>query len=267
MFKAGFIGCGNMGGALATAVSNAIAPTEISLSDFIDEKAQELSEKTGAAVSDNETIARNCKYIFLGVKPQVMEQTAKEIAPFLKGRKDRFIIVSMAAGLSIDAIQKMLGSDCPVIRIMPNTPVSVGMGVVLYTESSTVTVAEEEEFESLLKYAGIVNQIPESMIDAASALSGCGPAFAYLFIEALADGGVLCGLPREKALLFAAETVKGAAEMIIKTGKHPAQLKDNVCSPGGTTIEGVKALEEGSFRGDSMNAVVKAYEKTLKLKK
>lgn len=267
MFKAGFIGCGNMGGALATAVSKAIDPSEISLSDFIDEKAQELSEKIGAVHSDNEVIAKNCNYIFLGVKPQVMEKTAKEIAPFLKERKDRFIIVTMAAGISIDAVKKMLGLDCPVIRIMPNTPVSVGKGVVLYSESDAVTVKEEEEFELLLGKAGLVDQIPESLIDAASAVSGCGPAFAYLFIEALADGGVLCGLPREKALSYAAQTVKGAADMVIKSGKHPGELKDNVCSPGGTTIEGVKALEEGSFRADSMNAVVKAYEKTLKLKK
>lgn len=267
MFKAGFIGCGNMGGALATAVSKAIDPAEISLSDFISEKARELAEKIRAVPSDNENIAKNCKYIFLGVKPQVMEKTAQEISPFLKKRTDRFIIVSMAAGLSIAAIQKMLGSDYPVIRIMPNTPVSVGKGVVLYSESEKVSVSEEEEFEALLKCAGIVDQIPESMIDAASAVSGCGPAFVYLFIEALADGGVLCGLPRDKAMAYAANTVMGAAETVIKSGKHPGVLKDAVCSPGGTTIEGVKALEDGSFRGAAMDAVIKAYEKTLRLKK
>ena len=267
MITAGFIGCGNMGGALASAASKSIGGKYILLSDFMKEKADSLAEKIGAHSSDNKTIAENCKYIFLGVKPQVIFDTIKEIAPVLKKRKDRYLIISMAAGISIEAILKAFGFSAPVIRIMPNTPVAVGKGVILYSCTSDVTTDEIAEFEEIFKFAGITDKIDEKLIDAASALSGCGPAFVYLFIEALSDGAVLCGLPRDKALLYAAETAKGAAEMVIKSGKHPAELKDNVCSPGGTTIEGVRALEEGSFRADSMGAVVKAYEKTLKLKK
>ena len=267
MITAGFIGCGNMGGALAFSAAKAIGGKYILLSDFMKEKADALAEKINAHSSDNKTIAENCQYIFLGVKPQVIFDTIKEIAPVLKKRKDRFVIVSMAAGISIEAIEKAFGFTVPIIRIMPNTPVSVGKGVILYSCTDSIEQSEVSDFENIFSLAGITDRIDEKLIDAASALSGCGPAFAYLFIEALSDGAVLCGLPREKALIYAAETVRGAAEMVIKSGKHPAELKDNVCSPGGTTIEGVRALEEGSFRADSIRAVAKAYEKTLKLKK
>lgn len=267
MLTAGFIGCGNMGGALASAAAKAIGGKNIFLSDFIEEKAERLAEELFANKSDNKTIAENCKYIFLGVKPQVIFDTIKEIAPTLKRRKDRYIVVSMAAGISIEAIEKAFGFNAPVIRIMPNTPAQVGKGVILYSCDDEISVKEREEFEEIFSKAGITDRISEHLIDAASAVSGCGPAFVYLFIEALADGGVLCGLPREKALSYAAETVKGAAEMVIKSGKHPGELKDNVCSPGGTTIEGVKALEMGAFRATTVNAVSKAYDKTLRLKK
>lgn len=267
MFTAGFIGCGNMGGALASAAAKAIGGKNIFLSDFIAEKAEGLAEELFANKSDNKTVAENCKFIFLGVKPQVIFDTIKEIAPTLKRRKDRYIVVSMAAGISIEAIEKAFGFNPPVIRIMPNTPAQVGKGVILYSCDDEITVKEREEFEEIFSKAGITDRIPEHLIDAASAVSGCGPAFVYLFIEALADGGVLCGLPRDKAISYAAETVKGAAEMVIKSGKHPGELKDNVCSPGGTTIEGVKALEMGAFRATTVNAVSKAYEKTLRLKK
>ena len=267
MFTAGFIGCGNMGGALAAAASKAIGGKNIFLSDFIEEKAEALSEELFANKSDNKTIAENCKYIFLGVKPQVIFDTIKKISPILKRRKDRYILVSMAAGISIEAVEKALGFNAPVIRIMPNTPVAAGKGVILYSCDGEITISECEEFEKIFEKAGIVDKISEHLIDAGSALSGCGPAFVYLFIDALADGGVLCGLPREKALSYAAETVKGAAQMVIDSGKHPGELKDNVCSPGGTTREGVKALEMGGFRANTINAVSKAYEKTLRLKK
>lgn len=267
MITAGFIGCGNMGGALCRAAAKAIGGENVYASDFISQKAADLCGEIGAHAATNEEIAKNCRYIFLGVKPQVIDKTISEISGVLKARTDKFTLVSMAAGISTDAILKMLGFECPVIRIMPNTPCSVGEGVILYTPYDAIDGDEIREFENIFSCAGTIDRISENLIDAASAVSGCGPAFVYLFIEALADGGVDCGLPRDKALLYAAQTVKGAAQMVLETQTHPAMLKDAVCSPGGTTIEGVRALEEGGMRASAMNAVIKAYEKTLTLKK
>ncbi len=265
--KIGFIGCGNMGSALCSAAIKAVGGKDIYVSDFIEEKAKEFCDYTGANLSTNEEIAKECDYIFLGVKPQVMDKTVDEINHIFKDRVTDYTVVSMAAGLSISAIENMIGVPAPVIRIMPNTPCKMGEGVVLYTTNDKVSALKAEAFEKILSKCGTVDRIPENLIDAASAVSGCGPAFVYLFIEALADGGVLCGLPRDKALSYAAQTVKGAAEMVLSTDMHPGALKDAVCSPGGTTIEGVKALEDGGFRASSINAVVAAYEKTLNLKK
>ena len=171
----------------------------------------------------------------------------------------------MAAGVSIGAIRSFVGKNLSVIRIMPNTPAMLGEGMILYA-TEDVKKAQEEKFLSAFAKAGKIDKIPEDKIDAASALSGCGPAFVYAFAEALADGGVECGVPRDKAALYAAQTLKGAAEMLLAFG-HPADLKDAVCSPGGTTIAGVHALEENGFRGATMNAVTAAYKRTLELKK
>ena len=264
--KIGFIGCGNMGSALCKATIKAVGNKMVYVSDYIDAKAAEFCETTGAFHSTNEDIAENCDFIFLGVKPQVMEKTIEGIKRIIKKREKNVIMVSMAAGISISTIEKMLGSNTPVIRIMPNTPCAVGEGVVLYDANDKVSALVAETFEKILSCCGKVDRLPENLIDAASAVSGCGPAFVYLFIEALADGGVCAGLPRDKALSYAAQMVKGAAEMVLETGMHPGALKDAVCSPGGTTIEGVKALEEGGFRASVMGAVEAAYEKTLKLK-
>ena len=153
------------------------------------------------------------------------------------------ILVTMAASLTCERIQDILDMDCPVIRMMPNTPAAIGAGVIQYCGLG-VTIEELDSFAALLAPAGLVDPVPEGLIDAASALSGCGPAFAYLFIEALADGGVACGLPRDKALSYAAQMAEGAARMVLESGKHPGELKDAVCSPGGTTIQGVRVLEE-----------------------
>ena len=155
--------------------------------------------------------------------------------------------------------------DCPVIRIMPNTPAAIGAGVVQYC-GQAVTVEELDDFAALIAPAGLVDPVSESLIDAASAVSGCGPAFAYLFAEALADGGVACGLPRDKAMAYAAQMLAGSARMVLESGKHPGALKDAVCSPGGTTIQGIRTLEERGFRAAAMDAVIAAYEKTLKLR-
>jgi len=263
MFKTGFIGTGNMGGTLLKVCAKSIGGENIYASDYFREKASEAAEEANAHLSTNEEIAENCKYIFLGVKPHLLGGVIEEIVPALKRREDRFILVSMAAGTSTGKITAMCKEEFPIIRIMPNTPCGVGSGVILYSTAGDVKVSEIEEFEKILQPAGIIDPINESLIDAASAVSGCGPAFVYMFIEALADGGVHCGLPREKALSYAAQTVMGAAKTVLETNLHPGALKDAVTSPGGTTIAGVRALEEGSFRASAMNSVIKAYEKTL----
>ena len=172
----------------------------------------------------------------------------------------------MAAGIKISAIHAMAGGDVPVIRIMPNTPVSVGAGVVLYCADG-VRREELGAFAALMTAAGVLEELPEQRMDAGSALTGCGPAFVYQFMEALADGAVACGLPRETALRGAAQTVLGAARLMLESGQHPGALKDAVCSPGGSTIQGVRALEDGGLRGTVMEAVIAAYEKTVDLGK
>ena len=263
----GFIGCGNMGGALASAVAKVASGENMLLCDASAEKAEALAVSTGAAVVSLATIAEKADYLFLGVKPQGFDGLFDALRPLLKARKTPPVLVSMAAGVSIGAVEKLADCGCPVIRIMPNTPVSVGEGMILYAANASTEDAQLAVFCQALSKAGILDAIPEDKIDAASALSGCGPAFVYLFAEALADGAVSCGLPRDKAMLYAAQTLRGAAELLITSGKHPGELKDVVCSPGGTTIEGVKALENGAFRASAMGAVTAAYEKTLKLKK
>ena len=267
MSKIGFIGCGNMGGALAVAVSKAVAGEQIVLCDAMQSKAESLAKVCKGTVLPTQTLAAECTYLFLGVKPQGFPALFDEIRPILKKRKDPFVLISMAAGLSIAAVQEMAGMDCAIIRIMPNTPVSVGEGMILYAANEAVSKAQTDAFCAFLSKAGTLDPIPEEKIDAASVLSGCGPAFVYLFAEALADGAVECGLPREKALSYAAQTLLGAATLLKESGKHPGELKDAVCSPGGTTIAGVHALEAGAFRASAMNAVTAAYEKTVQLKK
>ena len=263
-YRFGFIGCGNMGGALANAAAASIPAAQLAVSDADEQKTAALAKAGKATAATVAEVAAESAYIFIAVKPQGLEGLFREIRPLLDARRDRFVLVSMAAGTSIARVKELAG-DHPVIRIMPNTPVRVGAGMTVYAADG----ATEEEiggFLSGLAAAGTFDSLPERLIDAAGALSGCGPAFVYLFAEALADAGVECGLPREQALLYAAQTLEGSAKMILTTHEHPARLKDAVCSPGGTTIAGVHALEEGAFRGTVMAAVHAAFEKTAKLK-
>ena len=210
-------------------------------------------------------MARECSLIFLGVKPQMMEQMLSGLVPILKARKDRFVLASMAAGLDARRIQEMAGGAYPVICLMPNTPVAVGAGVVQYYGVDT-TEEELSDFQTLLSAAGMIDRIDPERLNAASAVSGCGPAFCAVFIEALADG-VACGLPRDKALAYAAKMVEGTAQLMLENHAHPGQLKDGVCSPGGTTIQGVRTLEDRGFRSAVIEAVIAAYEKTIALGK
>ena len=176
------------------------------------------------------------------------------------------MLVTMAAGLSMQQIRQMAGSGYPIIRMMPNTPVALGDGMIQYC-SDDVEPEKMAEWLTAMAPAGRLDAVPESLIDAASAVSGCGPAWAYQFIEALADGGVAAGLPRAKAQEYAAQMLLGSARMVLETGKHPGELKDAVCSPGGSTIQGVRLLEERAFRGAVTDAVLAAFEKTKDLGK
>ena len=263
----GFIGTGNMGGALARAACKTLAPQEVLLSNRSMVKARALAAELGCRAAESAAVAESADYLFLGVKPQMMAGLLAELRPILECRKDGFLLVTMAAGLSIAEIQRMAGGAYPVIRIMPNTPASISEGMILYACGAEVTKAKETEFLTSMSGAGTFSALPENLIDAGCSVSGCGPAFVDLFIEALADGGVACGLPRAKALEFAAQTVVGSAKLLQETGGHPGALKDAVCSPGGSTIQGVRALEKAGFRSAVMEAVIAAFEKNQALGK
>jgi len=283
-----FIGSGNMGFALMSAASRVIKAENIFITDADSEKAHNASVSLGVnELNSNTEAAEKCNYIFLAVKPQALEQVLVEIAPVLykKFVRDTYpVLVSMAAGWSIDRIQSVItgalqknGSipcetsekspivKVPVVRMMPNTPALIGKGMIALCASKEATKKTIDELEEILTGAGIVDVIDEHLMNAVTGLSGSGPAYVFLFIEALADGAVRAGLPRDKAVLYAAQTVIGAASMVQETGRHPGELKDMVTSPGGTTIAGIAALEDGSFRSTVMKAVEAAWKRAKEL--
>lgn len=258
--KIGFLGCGSMGGAIARAVSQ--VTKDIVLTDRSG-RGKALADQLGVAYGSAQEIARDCDWIFLAVKPQMMEEALSPIRESLQEKKP--LLVTMAAGLSMEKIETMAGGDLPVIRMMPNTPAMVGAGMTQYCCNSLVTEENERHFLSFMAHTGHVDKLEEGLIDAASALSGCGPAYMYLFLEGLADGAVACGIPRAKAYEYAAATMEGAAKLMLTAGQHPGQLKDAVCSPGGSTIQGVRVLEEKGLRAAAMDCVIAAFEKSRKL--
>lgn len=265
MKKFGFIGCGKMGGCLAETVAKCLGGENVLVCDLNRASAEKIAEKTGARLSDTVTVAKSCDFIVVGVKPQACEQLYSELSALLRERSNA-VIITMAAGVSVEAVRSMSGTELPVIRIMPNLAASVGKGVVLYTASG-ISSECEAEFLNAFSLCGVIDPIPEQLIDAAGSVTGCGPAFVFMFIQSLADAAVKCGVPRDKALLYAEATVSGSAELLLQSGEHPERLKDNVCSPAGTTIAGVTALEERAFRGTVEAAVNASYERTLELLK
>ncbi|MDR0443705.1 MAG: pyrroline-5-carboxylate reductase [Treponema sp.] len=267
------IGSGNMGLALMKGASRTAGSTNIFFTDADAEKARAAAGSLGAGVNNSNLEAiNNGDFVFLAVKPQVLPQVLAEIAP-IAGKRfsgggshgDLPILVSMAAGWSIGKIQAAVGAKLPVVRIMPNTPALIGKGMIALAASPEVPAERTAELENILGGAGIVDRLDERYMDAATGLSGSGPAFVYLFIEALADGGVRAGLPRDKALRYAVQTVLGSAAMVEETGKHPGELKDMVTSPNGTTIAGLTALEGGAFRGTVIKAVEAAWRRSMEL--
>lgn len=253
----GFIGTGNMGSALAKAASRA-EDNRLLLVNRHPEKAERLSREIGGQVTSQTEAAAESDFLFLGVKPVMLPALSETLAPQLSSRQSRFVLVSMMAGITIADLQNRLHKAYPVIRIMPNTPVSVGEGMILYCCSEDVTEEEEAAFLTAMQAAGRFVKLEERLFEAGMAVSGCGPAYVDLFVEALADAGVACGLPRKDAMMLAAQMTLGSARLILESGRHPGELKDAVCSPGGTTIQGVRALEAGGFRSAVIEAVIAA---------
>lgn len=259
--KYGFIGCGNMASAIAKALAG---PTQDILLSDRSGKGAAIADSLGCRYGTAEQAA-NCDFVFLGVKPQGMAAALQELKPVFQEKKP--VLISMAAGMTVSTIEALAGGNLPVIRIMPNTPVAVGKGVIQYCHNALVSEDALQVFLQDLSPAGLLDPIDENLMDAATSVSGCGPAFAYLFLDALAQSGEDCGLPREKAIQYAAQTLIGAAEMVKATGLSPRELADKVCSPGGSTIEGVKVLESQGLASTVKDCVSASFRRNRELGK
>ena len=267
-----FIGAGNMGGALVRGACKALDPQEVLIYEPSQKAAAALSAETGCQVAASGAQAvREARYVMLCVKPQVLEPVLEGLLPALReGAQagEHRVVVSIAAGVQLEALDQMLargGLELPVVRIMPNTPAAIGQGVLLIAPGPRVSGEDYAGLEQALGRCGLLERVTEQQLDQGSAISGCGPAFVYMFIEAMADACVRYGVPRAKALMYAEQTILGSAKLALESGRHPGQLKDDVCSPGGTTIEGVYALENAGFRAAVMDAVSAACKKTFDL--
>lgn len=262
MFKSiGVCGAGNMGQAIIKGLvaAGVIAPKQIFVYNIHKAKAQKLADETGIVVVDSaQELAEKSHALIMAVKPNIMTSSLNEIADCLQ---ENTVVISIAAGLTIDQLASPLPPNTKIIRAMPNTPAMVGEGMASLTANQFVTDMEKEDTKGVFESFGKAEYVEERLIDSVCGLSGSGPAYVYMFIEALADGAVLEGMPRTMAYQFAAQTVLGAAKMVLETGEHPGKLKDDVCSPGGTTIEAVEALEERGFRATVSSAVIASAEK------
>lgn len=261
----GFIGAGRMATALAQGLVQAkiAAPENVFASDPSEEARKQFAEATGAttATSNLEVICR-ASVLVLAVKPAQFADVLEEVKLSLDDKK---LIVSIAAGVRIESMIDVLGEDARIVRVMPNTPCLVGSGACGYSIGGGADQADADTVEAMLSAVGVVCRVAEKQLDAVTGLSGSGPAYVYMMIEALADGGVRMGLSRDIASRLAAQTVFGAAKMVVETGDHPAVLKDRVASPGGTTIAGIQALEEEGVRAALMAAVEVATERSIEL--
>lgn len=256
----GFIGSGNMGQAMIGGILKAgiVKPEGIIVCDPDRNKLQALAEKTGVrTVSQATELAVEADVIVLAVKPDIYPAVMKEIAGKLKKEA---LIVTIAAGRSLAEVAGILGDDVKAVRTMPNTPALVNEGMTALCPNGNVTEEELAAINGIFESFGKTEVIPEKLMDTVVGISGSSPAYVFMFIEALADAGVRGGMPRDKAYRFAAQAVMGSAKMVLETGKHPGELKDMVCSPGGTTIEAVSVLEAEGMR----SAVIKAVEACIR---
>ena len=263
--KIGFLGAGRMASALASGFIKAgLASGENMIaSDVSAESRDAFSKSTGARVSGfNPDVAKGASLLFIAVKPAQVREVLQELSTHLN---EQHLIVSIAAGVSTAEMEANLPHDTRVVRVMPNTPALVGASASAYALGKTATSDDARTVHQLLSAVGVAFQVKEYLLDAVTGLSGSGPAYAYMMIEALSDGGVAAGLPRDIATRLAAQTLLGGAKMVLETGLHPGALKDMVTSPGGTTIEGVHELEKAGLRAGLINAVRAASEKSRKL--
>jgi pyrroline-5-carboxylate reductase len=263
--KIGFLGAGKMATALAKGFIRAeiVFPKEIMAGDVADIARNIFAKQIGAkTATQNADVLKFANVLILATKPdQVTAALAEISSAFTKNH----LLISIAAGVTISKLENLLPAGARVIRVMPNTPALVGEAASAFALGKSATAADGELAKKLLSAVGLAFQVKESLLDAVTGLSGSGPAYVYQFIEALSDGGVAAGLPRDIATKLAAQTVLGAAKMVLETGQHPGALKDQVTSPGGTTIEGLHALEKGKLRATVMSAVRAATEKSKKL--
>jgi pyrroline-5-carboxylate reductase len=267
MLKLALLGCGKMGSALLRGVEKALGADQLTvfLSDVapgaVTALAGELAcaKSTGAALD----MAAAAEVVLLAVKPGDIQALCQELRQ-LPGRR---LYVSIAAGVTLAQLESVLGSEQAVIRVMPNTPALVSTGAAAFARGTHATAADAALARQLFQAVGTVDEVSEKLLDAVTGLSGSGPAYIYTVIEALADAGVLMGLPRQTALTLAAQTTAGAARMVLETGKHPAALRDEVTSPGGTTIAGLEQLEANGLRHALIQAVRKATERSQELGK
>lgn len=266
MYRYGFIGTGNMGAALARALDKNIS---VALSNRNVAKAQALADELGFVATSNEDVAQNSEFVILGVKPQMLPELCPTITDALKKNVDttgkKPIVITMAAGVKMETLCGMLGDTYPVIRIMPNTPVAIGEGVILASKNELVTDEDFDVFIEDFSGAGSVHKLPENLIDAGTVVSGCGPAYIYMYIDALAKAGAALGLDHETAVALAQETAKGAASLSMQSNKSLEELRIAVCSPGGSTIEGVKSFVDSDLDGVVKKALDCAYKRNKEL--
>ena len=261
----GFIGSGNMGQAMLGGIleSKLLPGNQIIVSDLDEQKLQAVAETYGVqTTTDSRELALKADIIILAVKPNIYDPVMQSIKDVITSDK---IIVTIAAGKSIASIEAILGSKTKIIRTMPNTPALVSEGMSALCSNKNVTSGELNEVKAIYESFGEVEVVPETLIDSVIGISGSSPAFVFMFIEALADAGVVWGLARDKAYKLAAQAVLGSAKMVLVTGKHPGELKDMVCSPGGTTIEAVSTLETEGFRAAIIKAVADCVKKAKEM--
>lgn len=261
--RLGFIGTGNMASAIIGGVirKGIVTPEDIMGADVFAPGREKAKERFKIAVtSDNKEVIQCSDIIFLSVKPQFYSDVIEGIKEDIRPEQ---IVITIAPGKTLAWLRKQFGKDVKLVRCMPNTPALVGEGMTSVCPNELISEKDLEVVKSILESFGYMEVVPERLMDAAMAVSGCSPAFVFMFIESMADAAVCCGMPRAQAYRFAAQAVLGSAKMVMETGKHPGELKDMVCSPAGTTIAGVRVLEQMGFR----SAVFEALKETEEIAK